>query len=291
MKNEQRKAFTLIRGDCFEEIKLLENNSIHAVITDPPYGSIEFRPDQIEKMRSGKGGIWRLPPSFDSSTRKPLPRFSNLTPKEKIGIQDYFEKFAKILLPKVVPGGHIVISTQVLLSSRVQIGIENGGFEFRGQIIRVYKTMRGGDRPKFAEKVMKDLQVSLRGHHEPWLVFRRPLQDGLLVKDNIAKWNAGALKRIEEDKPFADVIYCGVTPKKEREISGHPTTKSQDLMRKLVRLVVLNDDNLILDPFMGSGSTIAAAKFLGISSIGIEIDAGFFENAENSIESLSKIGI
>ena len=288
---EKKSIITLINGDSFLEINKLEDNSIHAVITDPPYGAIEFTASELEKLRSGSGGIWRLPPNIGNSKRNPLPRFSELTKKEKVGIQNYFEKLGMLLLPKIVPGGHIIMSSQVLVSARVQIGLEEAGFEYRGQIIRVYNTMRGGDRPKFAEKEMSTLQVSLRGGHEPWLVFRKPIPKGVLVKENIKAWGAGALSRISEDKPFVDVIYSSITPKKEKEISKHPTAKSQKLMRELVKLVSISKNCTILDPFMGSGATIAAAKYLGINSIGIEVDKVFFESARNSIDLLAEITV
>ena len=282
---------TLFQEDSFLKIRDLQDNSIHAVVTDPPYGAVEFTPKELDKLRNGVGGIWRLPPKIGNSKRSPLPRFSDLTQKEKHGIQEYFSVLGNVLFPKLVPGGHIIISSQVLVSARVQLGLEAAGFEYRGQIIRVYSTMRGGDRPKFAEREMPDLQVSLRGAHEPWLVLRKPLEKNLLVKENVVKWGAGALKRISDDKPFTDILLSAKTPKQERDISGHPTMKSQKLMRDLVRLVSIKEGCVILDPFMGSGATIAAAKALGVDAIGIEIDPVFFDSAKNNIDLLSEIAV
>ena len=63
----------LIHGDAFDWLEDAEPNSIHAVVTDPPYGLLEYTPHQLEKMRNGRGGVWRLPPSFDNAIRKPVP--------------------------------------------------------------------------------------------------------------------------------------------------------------------------------------------------------------------------
>ena len=62
-----------------------EENSITAIITDPPYGVKEYTEDEIVKKRLGKGGIWRIPPSFDGHIRQPLPMFSviNDDPRER----------------------------------------------------------------------------------------------------------------------------------------------------------------------------------------------------------------
>ena len=62
--------------DALDWLDLRSENSIHAVVTDPPYGLIEYHPDQLAKRHNGNGGIWRIPPSFDGATRQPLPRFT-----------------------------------------------------------------------------------------------------------------------------------------------------------------------------------------------------------------------
>jgi len=56
------------------------------------------------------------------------------------------------------------------------------------------------------------------------------------------------------------------------ERNAHPTVKPVDLMRYLLTLVTMPTDTRILDPFMGSGSTLVAAKQLGIECVGIDSD-------------------
>ena len=46
---------TLVQADCFQWLKQQPDNSIHAVVTDPPYGLVEYEPEQQEKMRNGNG--------------------------------------------------------------------------------------------------------------------------------------------------------------------------------------------------------------------------------------------
>ena len=65
---------TLVHGDCFDWLAARADSSIHAVVTDPPYGLQEYTPKEQRKLRNGHGGVWRLPPSFDGHTRSPLPR-------------------------------------------------------------------------------------------------------------------------------------------------------------------------------------------------------------------------
>jgi len=73
-------------------------------------------------------------------------------------------------------------------------------------------------------------------------------------------------------------FYCTKASKAERSGSKHPTVKPLDLMRYLCRLVT-PPGGLILDPFMGSGSTAVAAVQEGFHIIGFEIDPGYHADA------------
>ncbi len=53
----------LHHDDCFTWIERQPANSIHAVVTDPPYGLYEYTAEQQTKLRAGRGGVWRIPPS------------------------------------------------------------------------------------------------------------------------------------------------------------------------------------------------------------------------------------
>lgn len=55
----------ILQADCFDWLARIPENSLHAVVTDPPYGVKEYDADQIDKRENGNGGIWRIPPSFD----------------------------------------------------------------------------------------------------------------------------------------------------------------------------------------------------------------------------------
>jgi site-specific DNA-methyltransferase (adenine-specific) len=74
----------ILHADCFEWLGRIPEGSLHAIVTDPPYGVKEYELDQIEKRTAGKGGIWRISPSFDGSVRSPLPRFTALNKKDLV---------------------------------------------------------------------------------------------------------------------------------------------------------------------------------------------------------------
>lgn len=81
---------TLICGDCFDWLRSRKANSIHAVVTDPPYGLHEYAEDQQAKLRTGKGGVWRIPPAYDGHQRSPLPRFTTLMPAQLQELGGFF---------------------------------------------------------------------------------------------------------------------------------------------------------------------------------------------------------
>jgi DNA modification methylase len=261
--------------------------SIHAIVTDPPYGLKEFTPIEKRKLRRGKGGVWRIPPSFDGCTRSPVPRFTILSDDERGELRLFFAEFARRALRVLVPGGHLLIATNPLLSHLVYVPLMERGFEKRGEIIRLVQTLRGGDRPKNAHKEFSDVTVMPRSAWEPWGLFRKPCEGR--VQDNLRKWKTGGLRRISPDAPFSDVIFSSPTRPDERGISPHPSLKPQSFMRQVVRASLPLGMGILLDPFMGGGSTIAAAVAVGYESIGIEHDPVFFNMASTGIPKLAAL--
>ena len=96
----------VVHADCMEWLKQQERNSIHAVVTDPPYGLVEYSSGEQEKLRNGTGGVWRIPPSFDGASRSPLPRFTVLSPDDLRALSEAFSRWAKLLTPVLAPGAN-----------------------------------------------------------------------------------------------------------------------------------------------------------------------------------------
>ena len=238
-----------------------------------------------EKLRKGKGGVWRIPPSFDGCKRSPVPRFTVLTEQEHEKLHSFFLSFAPRAVRILVPGGHLMIATNPLLSHLVYQPLMDAGFAKRGEIIRLVKTLRGGDRPKNAHGEFADVKVMPRSCWEPWGVFRKPCEGR--VQDNLRKWKTGGLRRLSLERPFEDVIRSAPTRPEERAIAPHPSLKPQSFMRQIVRASLPLGIGVVLDPFMGGGSTIAAAMAVGYDSVGIEIDPVFFKIAERALPRLA----
>jgi DNA modification methylase len=283
----QSKRYSVHLSDAFTWFEAREENSIHAIVTDPPYGLKEYTDIEKTKLRNGRGGVWRIPPAFDGCRRSPLPRFTILDETDISALCVFFAKFAKQAVRVLVPGGHVMIATNPLLSQYVYTSIMAAGFEKRGEIIRLVQTLRGGDRPKNAHEEFHDVSVMPRSAWEPWGLFRKPCEGR--VQDNLRKWATGGLRRVSGANPFVDVIQSAPARSEERKIAPHPSLKPQAFMRQLVRAALPLGCGIILDPFMGSGSTIAAAEAVGYMSIGIESDSTYYSIAKRAIPALSRL--
>lgn len=281
--------FETLQGDAFAWLSSARPCSIHAVVTDPPYGLIEYSDDQLEKLKVGRGGVWRIPPSFDGCKRSPLPRFTVLRENDRDRLRQFFGDLSLLLMRVLVPGGHVFIATNPLLSYLVYEPFIGTGFEKRGEIIRVVQTLRGGDRPKNAHREFSEVAVMPRSCWEPWGLFRKPCEGR--VQDNLRKWKTGGLRRISPREPFRDLIYSSPARGAERRIAPHPSLKPQAFLRQVVRASLPLGEGVVLDPFMGSGSTVAAAIASGVASIGIEVNKDYFDMARQAIPKLASMSL
>jgi DNA modification methylase len=279
----------LYHADCLDWLGECEASSIHAVVTDPPYGLVEYTSEELTKRENGSGGVWRIPPSFDGHQRAPLPRFTVLSRADHEALYEFFVTWSRALFPVLVPGAHVMVATNPLMVHMVAAALSKGGFEARGQIVRLVQTMRGGDRPKNAHEEFADVTVMPRSQHEPWVLFRRPLEGR--VQDNLRQWGTGGLRRLSESRPFGDVIRSAPTHKRERSLAPHPSLKPQAFLREVVRSSLPLGRGVVLDPFAGSGSTLAAAEAVGYRSIGVERDAANIEMAQTAIPGLASLQV
>lgn len=280
------KLYSLHQSDAFDWLSQRRKHSVHAVVTDPPFAVVEYLPAELQRKSKGKG-LWRIPRAHNGNTRMSTPRFTVLGPAELYLISTFHRLLAPELYRVLVPGSHVVMAAQGLLSFWVVEAFLEAGFEVRGQIARTVRTLRGGERPKGAHNEYPDCSVLPRSCWEPWLIFRKPCVGR--VSDNLAKWGTGALRRPGRNSPFLDLISSAPARGEERKIAPHPSLKPQAFMRQIVSAVLPLSKGVILDPFMGSGSTIAAATALRLRSIGVEIAPEYYRLAKTAIPRLAKL--
>jgi site-specific DNA-methyltransferase (adenine-specific) len=165
---------------------------------------------------------------------------------------------------------------------------------------------KGGDITAPATPEAKQWQgwgTALKPALEPITVARKPLIG--TVAENVLQHGTGAINvdggRVGERWPAnfihdgseestdllgasARFFYCAKASKADRGENHHPTVKPTDLMRYLCRLVT-PPSGIVLDPFMGSGSTGKAAMLEGFAFVGIEREAEYIEIAKARIQS------
>jgi len=212
-----------------------------------------------------------------------------LDEEDRVFLQVFFKNFARLLHRVLVPGGNIAIASNPLLAHLVSAALVEGGFEIRGSLVRLTMTMRGGDRPKNAHEEFSGVSVMPRSMWEPWVIARKPVEGR--VQDNLRMWKTGGWRRPSSERPFGDVIRSSPTTQRERRIANHPSLKPQSFMRQLVRASLPLGEGIVLDPFAGSGSTLAACNAVGYSSVGVEKDVVYARMAAEAIEPLSRIDL
>jgi site-specific DNA-methyltransferase (adenine-specific) len=281
----------IIHADCLDWLRRMPENSIHALVTDPPYGVKEYEADQLAKRKVGRGGIWRIPPSFDGHVRAPLPRFTALDESERQAMREFFSEWSRLTLRALRPGAHVFIATNAFIAQLLYDALVAGGLEFRGQVVRLVRTLRGGDRPKNAEAEFPNVSSMPKGCYEPWGIFRKPLPAKMTVAECLRQFQTGGLRRTADDRPFEDVIRSERTSRAERAIANHPSLKPQSFLRQIVHAALPLGEGIVVDPFTGSGSTIAAAEAIGLSSVGIERHREYFDLARDAIPRLARAAV
>ncbi len=226
-----------------------------------------FLPTKSIKLRSGHGGVWRIPPKWDGCERRPLPRFTVLTEEQKKRYRGVLFTMGGYIDAQITPWGACIDRWESGLQMYVQNALVGCGFENRATILRLYHGFRGGDRPKNAEKEFPEVCVTPRGNYEPWMLFRKPISERT-VADNLRKWETGGLRMLVGGKPLPDVIASFKTPSREREIADHPSLKPQHLLRIFVRALLPLGHGLVLDPFMGQARQSRRRRVLGLMPLG-----------------------
>ena len=279
---------SMFHDDCLNWLDEQPEASFEAIVTDPPYGLKEYSTEEQVKLRDGnRTGMWRIPPSLGGNVRAPLPRFTVLSQQDLENLYKFFFLWGTKASRVVVPGAHLIIATNTFLSHILCTALTDAGWEKRGEIVRLVQTLKGGDRPKNAEDEFPDVTVIPRSAWEPWEIFRKPL-DGR-VQDNLRTWKTGGLRRDSVERPFTDLLESERTPQRERTIVNHPSLKPQRFMRKIVYAALPLGEGRILDPFMGGGSTLAAADNIGYNSVGVEIDKIYYDLAVTGVPLLATL--
>ena len=225
----------VLQGDVLQQMRLhVADESVDAVVTDPPYSSgalPEARKGVRKSMTSGiEDGEWF---GSDSLT---VSGFAHL-------MRECAIEWRRVLKP----GGHALVFIDWRMAGHLAAAIESADLRWMGTIVW--------------DKMFPTMGTHFRYQHEFVLHF--------------AKHPAAAAQR--RDVP--NVIRCKPVRGQNKD---HPTEKPVDLLRTLLS-VVAPPRGIVLDPFLGSGTTLVAADELGMSGIGVEREPHFLNVANRRL--------
>ena len=283
----------IICGDSIELIKSIDNEYVHAIISDIPYGICYEDWDILHNnSNSALGGTSNAQLEMGSLFKrrgKPLNGWSESDKKIPLEYQEWCSKWASDWLRVLKSGGSCFIFAGRRYAHRCIVALEDAGFTFKDMLAweknfaaakaqrlsSIYERRNDDEN----EQKWKGWRVAnLRPIFEPILWFQKPYKIGGTIADNVINnevvaWNEEAIKKYNlnyRNNNFYDNIIKVETSKSD--FGNHVNQKPLKLMEFLISLVT-KENAIILDPFCGSGTTCIAAKNINRHYIGIEIDS------------------
>lgn len=280
---------TIICGDSMRLIKDIENESIHLILSDIPYGIGAEDWDVLHKNTNtaylGSSPAQKIAGAVFKKRGKPIIGWSKADraiPKE---YQEWCSNWASEWHRVLKPGASAFIFAGRRFSHRCVCAMEDVGFSLKDNLAWIRKKVphraqrlsivyeKRGDY--FSAETWDGWRIgNLRPIFEPILWIIKPYKIGTTIADNVLKHGVGAynesalLRYIEKPN---NIIFSSF----EKGESGlHPTQKPVKLMQILIELTTIKGQ-IVLDPFAGSGSTLVAAKNLNRKYIGFELNSEY----------------
>ncbi len=303
----------IICGDTFEILDKIEDNTIDLVLTDPPYFLDKMDDTWDYKTVSNKKNQYTI---------KSLPAGMKFNREQGKRFYEWFFEISKKLYRILKPGGFLFSFSSPRLYHRLASAVDDAGFLIRDCFIWLYtqnqpKAMSlnhfidkldidDDDKNKLKEKLDGWKTPQLKSCFEP-IVMAQKKYTGTFLK-NILNYNVGLFNTkikigqnmfpanvlaIDEIEEIIDKYFLLPKPsKKEKaDYNTHKTVKPLAICEYIIQLATFSDDAIVLDPFVGSGTTLVAAKKLGKNFIGIDINNEYVDIALRRLESIKKIEI
>lgn len=291
----------LVLGDSIALLKELPDNSVHAIISDIPYGigveDWDVLHENTNHAYLGASPAQLKARSVFAKRGKPINGWSAADRAIPRQYQEWCESWADEWARVLVPGGSALVFAGRRLQHRCITALEDSGFSLKDQLAWIKNSAphraqrlsvvfdRRGDSQSSADWSGWRLG-NLRPRFEPVIWATKPYKRGTTIADNALKFGVGAyspdaLSSLGNE----DASNILRSPSGPREEKIHPTQKPVRLMEALVRLVT-KPGQVVLDPFAGSASTLVAANNMGRDFVGFEINPEYHRLANERLASL-----
>lgn len=283
------------------EIKKLDSNSIHAIISDIPYG-IDYDDWDILHSNTNRalGGTSSAQHKTSLFKRrgKPLNGWSEADKKRPQEYQEWVESWSNEWFRVLKSGSSVFVFAGRQFAHRVVVAFENSGFTFKDML-----SWEKDKAPHRAQRISCVFErrgdiantnkwvgwrvANLRPLFEPILWFQKPYKTGSTLADNLIKhevgaWNENSLTHWNIQQGalnHSNILKVRMT---SEDKGYHVAQKPLNLMKLLIDLVT-KEEQIVLDPFAGSGTTLLAAKELNRHFIGYEKNNGIYNIAVNRL--------
>ena len=304
---EKDIVLELYNDDCLKKLEEFEDNSIDCVITDPPYFI-----DKLDNKWSSK----EIKEDTKNSHIKHLPKGMKFDKEQVKNLYDFYLKISELLFKKMKPGGYFLSFSSPRLYHSIAMACDIAGFEIRDMINWVYtQSMPKGmcishvikklnKTEKEKEELIKQYEdyktPMIRSCFEPICVAMKPIKTtfiqnelnfktGLInfsnkVGENNDKTPANIITTEKINLSYDSNFLVSKPNKKEKgDYNTHITVKPIQMIEHLIK-IFSKEKSLVLDPFMGSGTTGISCKTLQRNFIGIELNKEYFDISIKRIE-------
>ncbi len=273
-------------GDSVALMRNLPSSSAHLILSDIPYGigaeDWDVLHDNTNSALLGSSPAQEKAGGIFKKRGKPLNGWSEADREIPKQYYEWCLTWAPEWMRVLKPGGSAIVFAGRRLSHRCIAAMEDSGFTHKDMLAWVRE--RAAHRAQRLSVVFErrgDLSNSkrwegwkvgnLRPTFEPILWFVKPYPIGTTIADNVLTHGIGAFNEqalLKYQRDPNNVIICGL----DRGEGGlHPTQKPVRLMRALIELTT-TEEQIVVDPFCGSGSTLVAAQASSRRYIGFEQD-------------------
>ncbi len=280
-------------GDCLTYIPMLEDESIDCFISDIPYG-INLAEWDVLHRNTNSALLGQSPAQVGKSgfkrRGKPIRGWSNTDRNIPREYQEWCFRWSNILFPKMKPGASLFLFGARRTIHRAIIALEDSGFFVRDML--VWEKSGAHHRAQKLSGVLES-----RGLHQEakdWDGWRlgnlAPIWEPIVwlfkpysrtVTDNVLEYHLGAVNMQEcliGGKSPTNLLKFGFV-----EERVHETQKPLSLIEFLIKLTT-RKGQIVLDPFIGSGSTAIACKRLKRQFIGFEVNKEYVELSNRRLQ-------